>query len=97
MSELSFHHDAGRRRYSGERDGREIAFALLDPVEPDTFLIKHVEVIPSERGRGHAEAIMRSLLDFARSRGSKVVPICPYARIFIARHAEYADLVDGGR
>jgi uncharacterized protein len=32
------------------------------------------------------------VLDIARAQGLKVVPICPFAKAYIERHPEYADL-----
>lgn len=92
-SNLTFHHDPDRRRISGMRDGLEIAFALVDPIGDTTYRIRHVEVMAVERNRGHAEALMRFMLDLARRQGCDVVPSCGYAAAFIRRHREYRDLL----
>lgn len=56
------------------------------------FLL-HTEVPEALEGHGIAGRLVRTALDFAREHGKKVVPFCPYARTWIHRHPEYADVV----
>jgi uncharacterized protein len=90
---LTFRHDVAGHRYVGERAGTEIAFAKIDPIGADALLIKHTEVLPAEEAKGYGSALVRSLLDYARTEGKKVIPICPYAAAFIRKHPEFQDLV----
>jgi predicted GNAT family acetyltransferase len=53
----------------------------------------HTEVHDEFAGRGLASELIRSALDDARQRGLRVAPYCPFVRKFIAKHAEYLDLV----
>ena len=46
-------------------------------------------------GRGVGGELVRSALDYARSKDLKVVPACEYVAAYIERHPEYADLVAG--
>jgi predicted GNAT family acetyltransferase len=80
-----------RRRFELEEQGL-VAFATYS-LEGDRLVIPHVEAPPALRGTGAAGRLMTGLLDQARSRGLKVVPLCPYADAFIRRHSEYQDLV----
>ncbi len=57
------------------------------------LVIPHVEAPPALRGTGAAGRLMTGVLDQVRERGLKVVPVCPYAKVFIQRHPEYRDLV----
>ena len=54
----------------------------------------HTEVDDRHAGSGLAAQLIRFALDDVRSRGGKVVPICPYVSAYIRRHPEYEDLVD---
>jgi predicted GNAT family acetyltransferase len=38
---------------------------------------------------------VRETLDLIRGRGERIVPVCPFIVAFVARHAEYASLVQG--
>ena len=54
--------------------------------------ITHTEVPPAVAGRGIAGELVRTALDYARSRGWKVAPVCSYAAVWMDRHPAYADL-----
>ncbi|MGH8253967.1 MAG: GNAT family N-acetyltransferase [Steroidobacteraceae bacterium] len=53
----------------------------------------HAEVPPALGGRGLGTRLVRETLDLIRSRGERIVPVCPFIVSFVARHAEYASLV----
>jgi predicted GNAT family acetyltransferase len=55
--------------------------------------IMHTEVPAALHGNGVGSKLVRGLLDRARAEGAKVKPLCPFVKAYIARHAEYADLV----
>jgi uncharacterized protein len=54
--------------------------------------ITHTGVPPEVGGRGIAGELVRAAYELARREGWKVVPACSYARAWIGRHPEYADL-----
>jgi len=58
--------------------------------------ILHTGVPAMLSNRGIAAELTRTALDFARGQGWKVRPACSYALAFIAKHPQYADLVDRG-
>lgn len=60
----------------------------------DTVMtITHTGVPEPVGGRGIAAALMREAFETARGRGWRIVPACSYARVFMQRHPEYADLL----
>ena len=64
-------------------------------IERGSMAIPHTEVRPEFEGRGLGSRLARFVLDDARRRGLRVVPQCPFIETYLARHPEYADLVDG--
>ena len=86
---LAFERAQDSRRYRALLDGQEVAFAECDPIGADGLLIKHTEVLPSHEGRGIGGALVKHILDDAKSQGRGVIPICPYASGWIRRHPEY--------
>ncbi len=83
--------NAARNRFELTEQGL-VAFADYR-LHGDQLVIPHVEAPVALRGTGAAGRLMTGLLDQARARGLKVVPVCPYAAAFIRRHAEYQDLL----
>jgi len=81
----------GERRFSTTVDGHE---AYLSFAEGGTRInLLHTFVPPELEGRGIAGQLARHGLEYARERGLRVVPDCPYVRSYIERHPEYQDLV----
>lgn len=62
-------------------------------VDGDRLYILHTEVDPEIGGRGIAARLVTAALDYAREKGLRVVPFCPYARVYVHRHKEYQDLL----
>lgn len=54
--------------------------------------ILHTEVPKALEGRGIGSSLIRGVLDAARAEGLKVKPVCPFAKAYVDRHPEYADL-----
>jgi uncharacterized protein len=49
--------------------------------------------VPSEvGGRGIASELVRAACEMARREGLKIVPACSYARTWMERHPDYADV-----
>jgi len=61
--------------------------------EGTTLTVLHTEVPRAIEGRGLGTRLVRGMLDIARERGDKVVPLCGCVRTFIARNPAYADLL----
>jgi hypothetical protein len=81
-------------RYELFVDGVLAGFATYERVG-GTMTIPHTEVEPRFAGCGLGARLARFALDDARRHGWRVVPRCPFVAAYIARHAEYADLVAG--
>jgi predicted GNAT family acetyltransferase len=75
------------------RSGGELVGFLVYRLHPDAITLVHTEVFPEHGGQGHAATLARTALDEVRSRGLKVVPLCPYVASYVRKHPEYADLV----
>jgi len=84
-------HDAARQRFHLEVDGHE---AELDyHLQGETLVIDHTGVPEAIGGRGVAGRLVREAFDHARGRGWRVLPACSYARVWVSRHPEYADVL----
>jgi predicted GNAT family acetyltransferase len=79
-----------RHRFELDADGH-IAFANYKRAD-GVLTMLHTEVPKELEGRGIGSALIRGVLDTARRQGLKVVPLCPFAKAYIEKHPEYADL-----
>ena len=80
-----------RHRFELEADGH-VAFANYKRVD-GVLTMLHTEVPKELEGRGIGSALIRGVLDIARKAGLKVVTLCPFAKSYIERHPEFADLL----
>ncbi|HKQ11683.1 MAG TPA: GNAT family N-acetyltransferase [Rhizomicrobium sp.] len=58
------------------------------------YQLPHVEADPPLRGTGAAGRLMQEIVEHARARQLVIVPRCPYARAWFARHPEAEDVLD---
>ena len=60
----------------------------------NTFSIDHTGVPDSMSGLGVASALARHVIEDARAKGQKIIPICPFFKSYVARHEdETADVI----
>lgn len=84
-------HSPHARRFETVVEGE---LARLDyRLSGSTLHILHTVVPPALEGRGIASALTGTAVDHARGHGLTIVPDCAYARAWLARHPEHADLV----
>lgn len=79
------------RRFELEVDG-ELAIAEYR-LRPGEISFTHTEVPDALEGRGVGSRLVKVALDEARSKGLKVVPVCPFVKHYIDKHSEYRDLL----
>ena len=89
--QLAIEHLADRGRFQVVVDGEtcELDYRL----QAGVMSITHTGVAPRLERRGIAGALMRAALAHARAAGWKVRPLCSYARAYMQRHPETADLL----
>jgi len=62
-------------------------------LQGDTLVLTHTEVPVALEGRGIAALLVRATLDWARSEGLRVRPLCSYVAAYMRRHPETQDLL----
>lgn len=86
---LSVRDNRADLRYELVRDGEVLGF-LLYRIEPDRVVLVHTDVDPAYEGQGFGSVLVKGALDDLRERGVRAVPLCPFVRVYIQRHPEYA-------
>ena len=82
-----------RHRFEIDLGGGEFAFAAYNLL-PGAIRFYHTEVPESHGGQGLGTALIKAGLAAARERGLMVIPICPFFRAYLKKHAEEQDLID---
>jgi predicted GNAT family acetyltransferase len=90
---LTVRDNPDRRRF--EIDLGDGSFAIAEYTLPaGKIMFTHTEVPEAHEGKGIGTALIRFALDFARERGLKVIPICPFFAAYMQKNADVQDLLD---
>jgi predicted GNAT family acetyltransferase len=77
--------------FRAELDGERAELAYIEAPGRITFI--HTEVPPAFQGKGIAGRLAKAGLEYARARGLRVVPKCPFVKAYIEKHTEFQSLV----
>jgi predicted GNAT family acetyltransferase len=75
------------------RLGDDVAFAEYR-LQPGKLVLPHTVVPPAFEGRGVASALARHAFGYARAKGLKVIPTCPFMAGWVKKHPEVHDIID---
>ncbi|MBI2772232.1 MAG: N-acetyltransferase [Burkholderiales bacterium] len=92
MNEITLTDNPGGNRFELSKGGAVAAFAEYT-LAPGVITFTHTEVLPGNEGQGLGSRLAVFALDNARGRGLKVVPKCEFFAGYIAKHANYQDLL----
>jgi predicted GNAT family acetyltransferase len=74
--------------------GGELVGEIRYRSEPGVIVLVHTDVAPSAEGQGIGTRLVAGALDDIRSRGLRLVPVCPFVAAYLRRHPEQRDLVE---
>ncbi len=85
--------DEDWHRYVLSFEGETAGVAHFLP-HGEQVVFTHTVVDERFEGQGLGSILVRNALDDVRSRGKRIVPVCPFVRAYLAKHHEWDDLVD---
>ena len=88
---VTIRHEPAARRFVADVDGAT-AYLSYREIDERVLDFDHTFVPRAVRGGGIASQLTQRALDYARERGARVVPSCPFVAAYIERHPEYGDL-----
>ena len=74
-------------------DGDQLIGECEVSVSPNIWIISHTGVRPAYEGRGIAKRLVLKVIEEARARKVKIVPLCPYANRMMTGKDEYKDVL----
>lgn len=79
-------------RYVIRLDGHE-AEMTYSKAGAKLLIIDHTGVPDALEGKGLGALLVKRGVEDARREGKKIVPLCPFAKAYIARHPELQDVL----
>jgi predicted GNAT family acetyltransferase len=70
-----------------------VAFVQYETIKKTLVLI-HTEVPKELEGKGVGKAIVEKTLEYAKANGFKIIPLCPFIKVYLKRHPEWNELLD---
>lgn len=76
------------------KDGEELLAEMTYHWRDEhVFIIDHTEVSEKLGGKGVGKQLVNAAVEFARSQGHKIIPVCPFAKKVFEKVTEYADVL----
>jgi predicted GNAT family acetyltransferase len=94
-SDTDIRHDASGHRgaFFIERDGRRVAEMTYSAAGASRIIIDHTDVSDELRGTGTGARLVESAVQWARSEGKTIIPLCPFARSVFDKTPGFKDVL----
>src|SRR5690606_23221822 len=74
-------------------DGQKVGQMTYSKAGTDRIIIDHTEVDSSQNGKGLGKKLVEAGVAYAREKGIKIVPLCPFARRVLTGSDKNADVL----
>lgn len=85
--------DGHRGRFFIQLEGVDVAEMTYVWSGDSRFIIDHTEVSDVLRGTGAGKKLVAAGAAYAREKGVKILPLCPFAKRVMEGDADYADVL----
>jgi uncharacterized protein len=91
---ITHHEEGSKGTYTSHIEGRPDAELTYSRASDTLIIIDHTGVPDELRGMGvGVKLVERAVMD-ARASGTKIMPLCPFAKAQLQRHKEWQDVVN---
>lgn len=91
MEEIKHRKNGGAFVYMA--NGLQLGEMVYTMAGDTKMIIEHTEVDESRRGRDIGKQLLERLIEFARERHIKVIPLCPFASAMFRRNKAWQDVL----
>jgi predicted GNAT family acetyltransferase len=74
-------------------EGQRVAEMTYVWAGTDRIIIDHTEVSPVLKGQGAGKKLVEAAVNFAREKGIKIIPLCPFAKSVLDKTPEWQDIL----
>lgn len=76
-----------------EQDGERVAEMTYSKAGDFMIIIDHTEVSDKLKGKGAGKQLVAKAVEYARQKGIKILPLCPFALAVFEKTPEYQDVM----
>jgi predicted GNAT family acetyltransferase len=85
--------DGSKGSFYIEVDGEEEGVLNYVWAGPDKIIISHTEVEEALKGKNAGKQLVHKAVEFAREKGIKIMPLCPFATAIFKKTPDYRDVL----
>lgn len=85
--------EGNKGKFFIEKDGKIIAEMTYVWAGDTRIIIDHTEVDASLKGQGVGKKLVAEAVKFAREKGIKIMPLCPFAQAVFEKEKEFNDVL----
>ena len=74
-------------------DGKQEGKMTFVFAGPDKIIIDHTEVNEGNNGKGFGKKMVAKAVEYAREKGIKIIPLCPFAKKVFDKTPEFRDVL----
>lgn len=93
MSEVQLRINDNKGAFHIEVEGNQEAMMTFVFAGEDKIIIDHTEVNPGNEGKGFGKKMALKAVEFAREKGIKIVPLCPFVKSVFDKTSEFRDVL----
>ena len=90
--EIKQHNTEKNGDFYVEENGKTLAIMTYVYAGDQKFIIDHTEVKEGGEGKGLGKKLVHAAVEFARSKGYTILPLCPFAKSVFEKTPDYADV-----
>ena len=91
--EIKHSDDNQKGRFFVEENGRLLAEMTYIWAGENKIIIDHTEVSPWLTGTGAGKLLLEKVVELARLKGVKIIPLCPFAKSVFDKNKDYQDVL----
>lgn len=76
-------------------DGKRAGLMTYSIAGEALIIIDHTEVEPDFNGKGVGQQMLHKIIDMAREKNIKIIPLCPFAAAMFKRSDDIKDVLKG--
>ncbi|HEX7844732.1 MAG TPA: GNAT family N-acetyltransferase [Chitinophagaceae bacterium] len=74
-------------------DDEMLAEMVYTMPSPEKMIIEHTEVSEKLKGQNVGYQLVNTAVEYARTHGIKIIPLCPFANSVFKKKPEFADVL----
>ncbi|MCX8526029.1 N-acetyltransferase [Chryseobacterium formosus] len=93
MIEVKQNNDEKHGSFEALIDGNKAGLMTYTWAGEDRLIIDHTEVEEAYNGKGVGKEMLIKAVEFAREKGKKIIPLCPFAKATFQKNEDLRDVL----